>query len=175
MGLRAGDERNACARSGPRCSSARGFSIPDPFTALVRPCASHTTPPHLLAWLACSKLSAVPHSIYRRSAFLEIIDGAYSMNAMNAVPAQIKRAEAEGDKSGDYTESDLQLAREIERLASLNDAERAATLISAHVRQAVAEANRQSVDAFSDFMTERLNAKFFQRGTLDSFGDSGTP
>jgi hypothetical protein len=97
------------------------------------------------------------------------------MNAMNAVPAQIKRAEAEGDKSGDYTESDLQLAREIERLASLNDAERAATLISAHVRQAVAEANRQSVDAFSDFMTERLNAKFFQRGTLDSFGDSGTP
>ena len=100
------------------------------------------------------------------------------MNAMNAVAAQIRRADAEGDKSGDYTESDLQLAREIERLASLKNAERAATLISAHVQRAVAEANRQSVGAsaiFTDIMTERLNAKFFQRGALDSFGDSGTP
>ena len=100
------------------------------------------------------------------------------MNAMNAAATQIKRAEAEGEKSGDYTESDLQLAREIERLAFLKDAERAATLVSAHVRRAVAEANRQSVDAsttIGDFMTERLNAKFFQRGSLNSFGDSGTP
>jgi hypothetical protein len=100
------------------------------------------------------------------------------MNAMTAGAAQIKRAETEGDKSGGYTESDLRLAREIERFASLEDAERAASLISVHVRRAVAEANRQSVDAgatFSDIMTERLNAKFFQRGTLDSFGDSGTP
>jgi hypothetical protein len=99
------------------------------------------------------------------------------MNAKIAVAAQIRRAEVEGDKSGDYTESDLQLAREVERLASLKDAERAATLISAHVRRAVAEANGQPVDAsttFSDFMAERLNAKFFQRGTLDSFGDSGS-
>jgi len=100
------------------------------------------------------------------------------MNAISAVAAQIKRAEAEGDKSVDYTESDLQLAREIERLASLEDAERAAALISAHVRRAVAEANRHSADgstAFSDFTTERLNAKFFQCGTLDPFEDSGAP
>lgn len=143
MGLRLGHERNARAIRAAVLFSARLFgprSPNIPFTALVWPCVSHATPPHLLAWLACSKLSAVPHRIYRRLAFLEIIDGTYSMNAMNAVAAQIKRAEGEGDKSGDYTESDLQLAREIERLASLKDAERAATLISAHVQRAVAEA-----------------------------------
>ena len=95
---------------------------------------------------------------------------------MDAVVSKIHRVQAEGDEGGDYTERDLQLAREIERLASLKDAEQAATLISAHVRRTVAEANSRSVDAsnsLNDIMTERLNAKFFQRGTLDCFGESG--